>query len=156
MKMFDVPSAVMVLLVVLIFVLPLLAALKKGARNAEKPKARRPLTPNEQKMFFRLVDAMPDLVVLPQVAFSALLTARSKGARNRFSQKVADFVLCDRAFNVLAIVELDDSSHNGRGLADKARDAMLEGAGYRVLRWRGIPDAAQVKAALAPVPKTTA
>jgi hypothetical protein len=44
-----------------------------------------PLTPNEQKMFYRLQEVVPELIVLAQVSFSALLTAKSQGAHNRFS-----------------------------------------------------------------------
>ncbi len=48
--------------------------------------------------------------------------------------------MCDRAFQVLAVVELDDSSHKGRADRDAKRDAMLTEAGYRVLRYARIPD----------------
>jgi len=137
---------------VLAVVLTVLMARLRKEKAREAPGARRPLTAPEQKMYFRLRDALPDLVVLAQVSFGALLTARSKGVRNTFSQKVADFVICDRAFNVVAVIELDDRSHDGRAGADQARDALLEGAGYRVLRWRGIPDLDHVRSAFAALP----
>ncbi len=67
----------------------------------DKPKARPPLTVREQAMYNRLVETLPetlpDLVVLPQVSFGALLTARTRAARSSFSRKIADFVVCDRA-----------------------------------------------------------
>ncbi|MDI1301753.1 MAG: DUF2726 domain-containing protein [bacterium] len=112
---------------------------------AEQPKARLPLTKNEQPMYFRLVEALPGHVVLAQVAFSALLTARAAAARNRFDRKVADFVVCTGAFEVVAVIELDDKSHKGKEAADAARDEILQGAGYRVLRYSRTPNTEQLR-----------
>ncbi|MCX7220399.1 MAG: hypothetical protein NTY70_16170 [Burkholderiales bacterium] len=50
-------------------------------------KAKIPLTKNEQPMFFRLVEAFPDQIVLAQVAFSALVTTKERAARNTFDRK---------------------------------------------------------------------
>jgi len=116
---------------------------RKG--RVERPRAKAPVTQHEQGMYFRLKDALPDHVVLAQVAFSALLTARAREARNRFDRKVADFVICTKAFDVVAIVELDDKSHRGKEVADAARDRLLIEAGYRVLRYPRIPDIAKVQ-----------
>lgn len=118
----------------------------KGADGkTEAPKAKAPLTKNEQPMYFRLLEAFPDAVVLAQVSFSALITARAKAVRNRFDRKVADFVLCTRAFEVIAVIELDDRSHKGKEVADKARDSLLTEAGYRVLRYTKTPDIEQIR-----------
>ncbi len=103
-------------------------------------------------MYQRLTHSLPDKVVLAQVAFGALLTARGKGARNRFDRKIADFVVCDKAFQVLAIVELDDTSHRGKENKDAARDKLLQEAGYRVLRYPRIPDIDDIQADFAPPP----
>ena len=48
-------------------------------------------------------------------------------------------MVCDKAFQVLATVKLDDS-HWGRKARDTARDLLLTAAGYRVLRYSRIPD----------------
>ncbi len=97
-------------------------------------------------MFFRLQSALPNLIVLSQVSFGALLTAKSRAVRNTFDRKRADFVICDKSFKVLAVVELDDRSHDGREEQDANRDKLLTDAGYRVIRYRGIPDIEQVEA----------
>lgn len=112
----------------------------------DKPKARPPLTAREQAMYNRLVETLPDLVVLPQVSFSALLTARTRAARSTFSRKIADFVVCDRAFKVVAVIELADKGQKGKAPRDSARDAMLTEAGYRVLRYQRVPDIGRVEA----------
>lgn len=113
-------------------------------KNREKPRACAPLTRHEQAMFFRMQTALPELIVLSQVSFGALLTAKSRAARNTFDRKRADFVVCDKSFNVLAVVELDDNSHIGQEEKDQDRDKLLTDAGYRVLRYRSMPDLAQI------------
>jgi very-short-patch-repair endonuclease len=101
-------------------------------------KAKIPLTKNEQPMFFRLVEAFPDQIVLAQVAFSALVTTKERAARDTFDRKVADFVICNKAFEVQAVIELDDASHKGRELQDEKRISTLLQAGHKVLRYKTV------------------
>ncbi|SDE95664.1 Protein of unknown function [Variovorax sp. CF079] len=122
----------------------------RGRGREEAPRAMWPLTRNEQSMYFRLQGALPDLIVLSQVSFGALLSARSTAVRNTFDRKRADFVICEKSFKVVAIVELDDSSHDGKRARDDKRDAQLKNAGYRVLRYRGIPDIDRVQSDFSP------
>ncbi|MDP9932325.1 very-short-patch-repair endonuclease [Variovorax paradoxus] len=127
-----------------------MVARKKSAQNAsgfvDKPKARPPLTAREQAMYNRLVQTLPDLVVLPQVSFGALLTARTRAARSSFSRKIADFVVCDHSFKVVAVVALGDKSSKGKSQRDLDRYALLLQAGYRVLRYPRVPDVGRVEA----------
>lgn len=126
---------------------------EKGS-SAEQPRRRQLLSEREQAMHNRLSHALPDFVVLAQVSFSALLTARAYAARNTFDRKIADFVVCDKAFQVLAVIELDDASHKGKAEKDAARDAMLVSAGYRVLRYSNIPDIDRVRGDFLPIEPT--
>ncbi|CAM2847206.1 DUF2726 domain-containing protein [Acinetobacter celticus] len=100
---------------------------------------KRVITNFESKMYTRLISAFPQHHVLAQVAFSALITSQNYKIRNQFNRKVTDFVLLDKNCNVVAIIELDDPSHLGKEQEDATRDAMLEEAGYRVLRYTSIP-----------------
>lgn len=120
---------------------------RKGASDI---RAKKLLTEREQPMFFRLQQAFPDDVVLSQVALSALLTAKDLRTRQRFNRKVADFVVATKAFEVLAVIELDDASHRGREVQDSKRDSMLEQAGYRVLRFKYVPNVVDVQQAVRP------
>ncbi|MFM2276392.1 MAG: hypothetical protein RL211_2264 [Pseudomonadota bacterium] len=119
-------------------------ALKPQSGKGKKGTfAKRPLaTANEQGMYWRLLECFkqPEYVVFAQVSFGALLTAKQGASRYSFSQKMADFVLLNKAFKVVAVIELDDSSHKGREANDANRDAMLEQAGYNVLRYAKTPD----------------
>ena len=105
-------------------------------------------------MFFRLSLTFPKYVVLSQVAFSTLITSRQPATRNGFNRKMADFVLCSKAFDVLAVIELDDSSHKNREREDADRDEWLTKAGYRVVRYPQIPEEAKLLGDLMPVQRT--
>jgi very-short-patch-repair endonuclease len=114
---------------------------------AAKPKI--PLSINEQPMYFRLKEAFPDDVVLAQVSFSALLQSPNQATRNQYNRKMADFVLCTKSFEVIAVVELDDSSHKGREEKDMDRDRLLTNAGYRVKRYKTVPNIETLKTEIA-------
>ncbi|MEO8023872.1 DUF2726 domain-containing protein [Polaromonas sp.] len=134
-------------LAVLIAIVTVLKAKQQGG-SARKLDVRKKdlLSKREQGMFFRLTSTFPEHVVLSQVCFSALLRSNQRGTRNRYSQKFADFVLCTKAFDVLAVIELDDSSHKGREREDGDRDGWLTAAGYRVVRYANTPDTAKLLA----------
>ena len=140
----------MVFLLAIGFLVFVALAIKRSAQSSsgfvDKPKARPPLTAREQAMYNRLVQTLPDLVVLPQVSFGALLTARTRAARSSFSRKIADFVVCDRSFKVVAVVALGDKNSKGKSQRDLDRDALLVEAGYRVLRYPRVPDVGRVEA----------
>jgi hypothetical protein len=108
--------------------------------------AQQLLTSREQMMYFRLAEVLSDHIIFGQVAFSAFLSARDTPTRNTFDRKRADFVVCSKAFEILAIIELDDSSHKGREVADAKRDALATAAGYRVLRYKRMPEPEQLRA----------
>lgn len=114
-------------------------------RPKQKFYPRRVITTFESKMFHRLNEAFPNYHVLAQVAFSALITNQNYKIRNRFNRKVTDFVILDQSYNVLVIIELDDPSHIGKETEDAERDAMLQEAGYRILRYTSIPTISTLK-----------
>lgn len=119
---------------------------------------KKPLSAPEQVLFFRLVQALPDHIVLAQVQMSRFLgvnrgTDNPKQWLNRISQKSVDFVVCTKDASVVAVIELDDKSHAraDRVAADEAKDKALAAAGVRLIRWnvKSIPDADAIKAAIA-------
>ncbi|MGK5057261.1 DUF2726 domain-containing protein [Janthinobacterium sp. LB2P49] len=115
---------------------------KRQAAKSHKPlrlQRKSVMTAREKQMYHLLQTALPECTVLAQVAFSALVTAKGWADRNRFDRKVADFFLCSKQLNVLAVIELDDCSHAGRERHDKERDAMLRLAGYVTLRYANFP-----------------
>lgn len=135
----------------------------KGAEGAQF-KAKPMLTANEWEFLGRLEAAAPELRFLPQVAMGALLEpAVPRGdrkayyrLRGMFSQKIVDFVAQRRSDGaVVAIIELDDRTHDAD--KDAKRDDMLKSAGYRIVRWnsKNKPDSSTIRAALMPPPELT-
>ncbi|QBE66720.1 DUF2726 domain-containing protein [Pseudoduganella lutea] len=100
----------------------------------------RPLmTGNELEFFGRLVAALPQHYVFPQVAMSALIEAASTSEKRRYidrlrvAQQRVDYVICDRRCEVVAVVELDDRTH--QRARDEIRDERLAQGGIRTVRF---------------------
>jgi very-short-patch-repair endonuclease len=113
----------------------------------------------EQILYFRLCKAFPEYIVLAQVALSRMLGV-NKGNNfgqwfNRINRLSADFVLCSKDSTIVAVIELDDSSHTKttRQIADTKKDKALQSAGIRIMRWKvnSIPDEATIKALFAQI-----
>lgn len=124
------------------------------------PFVRKPLlTPTELKFFKRLQAAFPEVLVCPQMALAAVVDIPAKYSQGRykhvnragFAAKFADFALVDPdTGEVLAIIELDDHTHDGaeRQAEDESRDAMLAQVGIEVHRFdaRKMPQVAELQA----------
>jgi SAM-dependent methyltransferase len=83
----------------------------------------------------------PEHKIFVQVALSQLIDVPEShperfSIRNRFSQLVADFVLCRSDLSVVAVIELDDRSHEraDRQYADARKNKALADAGLRLVR----------------------
>ncbi|MCD4502312.1 DUF2726 domain-containing protein [Chromobacterium vaccinii] len=143
---------VLLLLVLLAFIV---LALKKTSgtprtSHAQAGKSRfllkrkQLLTGREIDCYKLLVKELgPEFIVFPQVAFSQILNVTGgTQSENRklwmtMSQKVADFVICKDDLTMLAILELDDRSHQGKQDKDRARDGVVESVGLKALRIAG-------------------
>jgi hypothetical protein len=145
-----------VVLAVIVALAVIFGAMRSSARAAAPLKYQqvRPLTDAEQAFYWRLVEALPECVVLSQVTFSRFMKPDTGGVapareyhalRNRISQKTIDFLVCLKDFTVVAAIELDDSSHIEA--SDHARDALLRAAGITVLRFpsRDMPTVARLR-----------
>ncbi len=112
---------------------------------------KKPLSEPEQVLYFRLRAALPECEVLAQVAFSRFLEISGGDKAQRFgtlqtiNKKSADYLVCLKDFTIVAVVELDDSTHTRT--RDDARDAMLDSAGIKTLRWnvRAMPSEAEIR-----------
>jgi hypothetical protein len=112
----------------------------KGKGRTGAYRRRKFMTDNEEEFFGRLVVALPDHYIFPQVAMSALLESASSDKkvahsdRLSIAQKRIDYVVCTRRCEVVAVVELDDKTHSRT--KDELRDARLEQAGIRTVRFQ--------------------
>jgi very-short-patch-repair endonuclease len=93
------------------------------------------LTPSEQAMYRRLTAALPNHIILAEVAFSQFLRHNDYAKFGTMRQKVADFLVCNSEFKIVSIIELDDPSHDRKHAADAERDANSASAGLRTVRW---------------------
>jgi very-short-patch-repair endonuclease len=61
----------------------------------------------------------------------------------------ADFVVCNKDSSIVAVIELDDATHQkeDRQAADAKKDKALASANVRVIRWqvKAIPDVANIQ-----------
>ncbi len=139
------------IVVVIAAALALLAALRLRATGIGYRRGAfrsRPLmTDNELEFFARLEAALPDFKVFSQVAMSGVLDVTLPPnhpaywrARSAFDRKRIDYVVCTRSGKrLIAVVELDDRSHDSKHRQDAERDAMLAGAGIRTVRFPSHP-----------------
>lgn len=131
-----------------------LVHLKLTPRQVSQLSQKSLLTPNELEFYNRLTRALPSHVVLAQVSMGALIDVtcalpdQSYEIREAFARKIVDYVICDAGLKVVALVELDDRTHDP--LRDEARDQLTRAAGYRTLRWdsRQKPDVESIRTAV--------
>ncbi len=151
------------LLVIVITVVAVLAALKAksqggGADEAWPFYAKTLLSEPEQVLYFRLVQALPEHIVLAQVQLSRLLGVKKgndyQAWFNRINRMSADFVVCNKDSSVVTVIELDDATHQNeyRQIADAKKDKALASAEIRIVRWqaKAIPDVATIQSTLMP------
>lgn len=142
-------SMSVILIIAVIAVLVTLARLKTKSRNDyyDKPwpfYAKKPLSSPEQVLYFRLVEALPNHIILAQVQLSRLLGVE-KGNNyqvwfNRINRMSADFVVCNKDSSIVAVIELDDATHQreDRQVADAKKDKAVRHfihRGGRSRRW---------------------
>lgn len=105
----------------------------RGVRFPYQPKAM--LSRPEQVLYFRLIEALPEHIVLAQVQLSAFLKVLGRQGRqaalNRILMKSADFIICRKDFSVAVVVELQDSTHQQpkRRKSDEFKRKAFEAAG---------------------------
>lgn len=117
----------------------------------------------EFNFWLLLRKALPECHIFPQIATSALLTVQTDNRSlwwdilRRYNTTRIDFVICDSNLAVLALVELDDQSHDQKKSKDRERDYITSQAGYRTVRFdcRNWPDSARIRKELGLYPKSS-
>lgn len=109
------------------------------------------LTAPEQVLLHRLISALPGKLIFAQVAMRALVDVKSPDRKTYWSKtgeiqgKYVDFVVCEPSGAVIAVIELDDASHQreDRQKADRIKNKAFTEAGVRLIRIQGgkLPDA---------------
>ena len=169
----NIPTATALFIFALIVAISIIGGYRRSrATSAPWPfYLKRLLTQPEQVLYHRLVKALPNHIVLAQVQVSRVLGVK-KGSRvhewnNRINRLSYDFVICDKAATVIAVIELDDKSHESerRRSTDAKKNKATIDAKLKLVRWqvKSLPDEAiiqreiiQKDAALAGLPSIRA
>src|SRR5690606_38823748 len=114
----------------------------RGSADGEWPFVLKPvMSAPEQVLYWRLVNALEDHIVLAQVQVSRVLGV-AKGANvmswnNRINRMSYDFVICTKDAQPICVIELDDASHNrqSRQEADAKKNRATAAAELRLVRW---------------------
>lgn len=127
----------------------LIMAWKSLENNAKQQdsalKQRAIFNINEQLTYTRLKEILPNYIILAHVSFDALLTTKYYRTRNKYRNMVADFVVLDENQQIKAIIALDDPMVLKRIQPSQYQDALLQMAGYRVIRYDDVPEYAQLR-----------
>lgn len=151
-------SIILLMIVVVIVVIAVFAVLKAKAQGGAGDEvwpfyAKKPLSQPEQVLYFRLIQALPEHIILAQVQVSRLLGVKKgnnyQAWSNRINRMSADFVVCNKDSSIVAVIELDDATHQreDRQAADAKKDKALASADVRIVRWqaKSIPDVATIQ-----------
>lgn len=118
-------------------------------------RRRRPLGDLEQAVFFSLLEGLPEHIILSQVSLSKLCFVRGAEAQQwqrRIHDLSADFVVCDRSFRTVAVIDLEDGFEDEieRTEADIRKEKALLDAGFRLFRWNtfNLPTTEQMRNAI--------
>lgn len=125
---------------ILIFCVRQMFGLAGPGRSVPQVRPVPLMTPAERRVMGYIEQVLPQARVHAQVSMGAIMQpSRGLGAReatiarNRFSSKRLDFVAEHRVSGeIIAIIELDDRTHNRRN--DAWRDRLTASAGYRTIR----------------------
>ena len=126
------------------------------------PEATRVLTAAERQAYQMLVDALPEHLVLAQVPLSRFIRVPTRNSYHEWMRRVgqlcADLVVCDRASQVVAVVELRRPPAKEIERTRKRHERMdrvLRKAGVRVIAWNeeALPHPAAVREQVLPPPK---
>jgi very-short-patch-repair endonuclease len=117
---------------------------------------RQLLTERERALFQRLVQTLPNHIVLAQVQLLQVLNfqrgRRTQAILNRISQLSIDFLIINPDTSIVAAVELDDATHTREASrkADARKDHALKSAGVPLIRWnaKNLPDRVAILAAI--------
>ena len=143
------------LLLIIIAVALVLAKKKKAGSQSVWPfyKKKKILSDVEQVLYFRLVKALPDNIILAQVQVSRVLGVK-KGFNfnewnNRINRLSYDFVICRKDGFPLAAIELDDSTHNDKSRkdTDQKKDKATKDAELNIIRWdvKALPTDSEIR-----------
>ena len=134
------------LITVLILFLTIVMAvrsLSSKRKHDSALKRRAVLSSHEQMTLTRLQTVLPKFTVLAHVSFDALLTTKYVHTRRKYQNMTADFVVLDQNYQVVVVVVLEGTGLRRANQQYERR--LLQLAGYRVVRYVGVPEYQDLK-----------
>ena len=113
-------------------------------------RLRLPLTPGEITFYSRLLRALPEYTILPQVQLSRVVDVQKNNDYMKWFSMInhygVDFLVCDKRFNVLVAIELD-TAYDLPGDNTGTKERVLAAAGISLVRWpeRSLPGEAEIR-----------
>jgi hypothetical protein len=113
---------------------------EKNLREETSYKSRKLLSTVEQTMYRRLAKLLPDRIILAQVGMTRCVTIKGPTFNTLYGERV-DFVICNKAMQIIAIVELQDDRELSprRKKIEELKEHAFEMASIQVLRWPANP-----------------
>jgi hypothetical protein len=94
-----------------------------------QPRTVRPLTRRELEAYKLLQEALPQVIILPQVSLSRFIGVKTQRSYarwfNRIGRRSVDFLMCSKRGDVLGVVELKDEQ-NSRSAAAHLKSTTLQ------------------------------
>lgn len=105
-------------------------------------RKRKLMTRSEQALYETIKEHIPEVLIFAQVQLSQILEHPKRGSReaftwnNRINRMSVDFLITNQLFETLAVIELDDPSHQreDRKKADKKKNKVLKDADIKIIR----------------------
>jgi Protein of unknown function (DUF2726) len=123
------------------------------------PQATRVLTTQERIAYGTLSRALPEYMILAQVPLARFISVPKRNSYadwlRRLGYQCADFVVCDMAAQVIAVIEVQNAQPSERARMRLSRMARtLKAAGIRLLTWteNNLPAAEAARDAVLPRP----
>lgn len=148
-------------LLCLLVLIGLLAWQSLGRRRGDRLYAPWPLqvrarvlTERELALFQRLLESLPEHIVLSQVQLARVLEfwpgARTQTLFNRISQLSIDFLVLDMDSRVVVAIQLDEGTRRGRPWSEARKTHALKSAGVPLITWSAwsLPDCEAIRLAV--------
>lgn len=81
-------------------------------------EAKSYLTPNEYVFYHKLINVSNDYIVIPQIPLASIVKKINGRYRSELN-RIIDFGIFDKNFNLLLLIELNDASHNKPNRIDR-------------------------------------
>lgn len=133
------------ILLILVIILASRGLIPKTKQQDSALRQRAIFSVNQQLTYTRLKEILPNHTVLAHVSYDALLTTKFSRTRSKYRNLVADFVVLDHLQHVMAVVALEDPLSLKRPQKAQFQDALLDMAGYKVIRYEEVPEYHQLR-----------